>query len=88
MRRCSHCGKPLAGHRIDVRYCSDRCRVAAHRAQRARDPEDGHARVSARGEASEAAPDALVTARSRNGARWDDQDCDVSLLTACAGALA
>lgn len=31
-RTCSLCGQPLAaGARADARYCSTRCRVAAHR---------------------------------------------------------
>lgn len=29
-RTCGNCGDPLAG-RTDRRFCSDRCRVAAHR---------------------------------------------------------
>lgn len=33
-RRCGHCELPIAG-RSDRKFCSDRCRVAAHRRQRA-----------------------------------------------------
>ena len=31
-RQCDQCGRPLIG-RADARYCSDRCRVQAHRAR-------------------------------------------------------
>lgn len=34
-RCCRRCGRPLSG-RADRRYCSDACRVAAHRAQKVR----------------------------------------------------
>lgn len=30
---CAHCGDPFAAQRISARYCSGRCRVAAHRAR-------------------------------------------------------
>jgi hypothetical protein len=30
-RRCGHCGEPLSAQRSTQRYCSTRCRVAAHR---------------------------------------------------------
>jgi hypothetical protein len=29
---CAHCGEPFTPARSDARYCSGRCRVAAHRA--------------------------------------------------------
>lgn len=28
---CGRCGSPFTSRRIDARYCSTRCRVAAHR---------------------------------------------------------
>jgi hypothetical protein len=36
-RRCQWCGQPFAG-RADARYCSARCRVAAHRASKSGKP--------------------------------------------------
>jgi hypothetical protein len=32
-RTCQHCGKPIEAQRSTRRYCSDHCRVTAHRAQ-------------------------------------------------------
>jgi hypothetical protein len=29
--RCDHCGEPMKAERSSKRYCSERCRVAAHR---------------------------------------------------------
>src|SRR5215203_1298838 len=31
-RECEHCSQPFTPSRYDARYCSGRCRVAAHRA--------------------------------------------------------
>lgn len=31
--RCEHCGSVLGWRRSDARFCSSRCRVAAHRAR-------------------------------------------------------
>ena len=31
VRTCENCGKLMVGRRSDARYCSARCRVAAHR---------------------------------------------------------
>lgn len=33
--RCVQCGEPIGARRRDARHCSDRCRVAAHRARAA-----------------------------------------------------
>jgi hypothetical protein len=32
-RPCEHCGEPFEARRRDARYCSGRCRTAAHRAK-------------------------------------------------------
>ena len=31
---CEHCGEPFVQKRSDSRFCSSRCRVAAHRASK------------------------------------------------------
>ena len=34
-RLCVHCGKSLAGMRVNRKTCSDRCRTAAYRVRKA-----------------------------------------------------
>jgi hypothetical protein len=36
--QCAHCGNPFAPTRSDARFCSGRCRTAAHRARREVEP--------------------------------------------------
>jgi hypothetical protein len=35
---CVHCGKPFTANRSDARFCSGRCRTAAHRAEKRSTP--------------------------------------------------
>jgi hypothetical protein len=34
-RKCAHCGEPIEAQRLTMRFCSTKCRVAAHRKRNA-----------------------------------------------------